>query len=845
MRTSDPGSTDDLPDVPDVPDEPSGDGGGMVTDDEAVRRINRRVSPVGWLAILAVLGVGGGTGYYMLNSARQDAHEDEDRGRGFAELTAITERNLPSAETARLVREVYGRYQTRGVRQGARRLLAQLRDPEAVPMLIEGLAEPGAGRKQAALGLAEIGLPAAAAAKQRLLDVLPTADPATEKLEVAWALVTLQEERAWPTVRQLLESNQLQAVTDLDGRRIFDYALVARMAGREHLHELVTSNAVASRRLTALAFSEIAGPAVLDDLVILVGDRDPSVAREAAIGLGRSGDQRAAEPLVRYLNGHPDDREGVLAALAVSSGAPGLAVVIHGAQDLPTRATATRLLRDQRDPDAGDALFEALGVASAGTDEVSVGMKRNAIFGLAEIGDARAVDGLMAYATNALTHMDTNSTAEAKQALDLVRQVPGAAARAKDGLLALIRDPHGDFVRTPSIIALSRAGDPAVASVVTPFLAQPDAMEGAAVALCALHHPDCIGRVLPMARQPANLRMVNETAVDEPVLISRRTAIRALSWMSYGTTPVAPAARAAAVRELRRIVEDVNDRRSLREEAGYALAAIADDAALTDMATRATDTHLPEEARIYYIYALRGRCTPEIATRLVQTYLRRGVNPEVMHGAAIAAGFGANDATSDALIPLIQTTDPQDASVRYAAAIAIVIGGTARAGHALVDVLATNDELAGMLQNEFAPRGATSGANNATVQENWSLLPVTAPMFEDGRIARRIDVAGILDAGKANKHFQWATNWLTVRLRSGWESAVGASAYDVRRLLRDAALGGDAYKRDMAFRAFRILLDRGSLHALRRQTANAEAAERARRELAEMSGGAGGGGGSH
>ena len=233
MRTSDPGDHDDLPEVPDVPDEPSGDSGVMVSDDEAVRRINRRVSPVGWLGIIAVLGVGGGTGYYMLNTARQEQAEADALTRGRAELTAITERNLPNAETARLVREVYGRNTARSVRQTARRLLAQLNDPESVPMLIDGLAEQGAGRKQAALGLAEIGLPAAAAAKPALLAILPTADPATERLEIAWALVVLQEPQAWPVVRQLLEENKLQTVTNLDGRRIFDPALVARMAGRE------------------------------------------------------------------------------------------------------------------------------------------------------------------------------------------------------------------------------------------------------------------------------------------------------------------------------------------------------------------------------------------------------------------------------------------------------------------------------------------------------------------------------------------------------------------------------------------------------------------------------------
>lgn len=844
MRTTDPGDHDDLPEVPDVPDEPAEGDGAMVSDDEAVRRINRRVSPFGWLGIVAVLGVGGGTGYYMVNAAKVEQTEADDLTRGRAELAAITERNLSSAETARLVREVYNRYPSRSVRQAARRLLAQLNDPESVPMLIAGLAEPGAGRKQAALGLAEIGLPAAAAAKSALLAILPTADPATERLEVAWALVVLQEPQAWTMVRQLLEENKLQTVTNLDGRRIFDPALVARMAGRANLHELVTSRSVTSLRLAALSLAEIGTPEVLDDLTILVQNSDVSISREAAIGLGRTGDPRAAEPLVRFLNAQPDAREGVLSALAVSSGAQGLGVIIHSAQDLPTRATATRLLRDQRDPDAGDALFEALGIAS-GTDEVSIGMKRNAVFGLAEIGDPRSVDGLLAYATHALTHTDPNSTSEAKQALDLIRQVPGAAARAKEGLLAIIRSPAGDFVRTPSIVALSRAGDPSVGPVIGPFLAQPDAMEGAAVALCALHHPDCLGRVLPMVRMPPTLHMVEETVVDEPVLNSRRTAIRALAWMTYGATPVPPAARTAAVRELRRIVEDANDRRSLREEAGYTLAAVADDAALADMAARATDTHVPEEARIYYIYALRGRATPAIATQLVQTYLRRGTNPDVMRGAAIAAGFGANDATSDALIPLLQTTEPQDAGVRFAAAVAVVLGGNNRAANALLDVLVANEELAGMMQNEFAPRGAGGGANNATVQENWSLLPLTAPMFEDGRLFRRIEVATILDAGKLNKHYGWSVTWLTTRLRAGWDNAMGVSAYDVRRFLREAALGSDGFRRDMAFRGFKLLLDRGSLHALRRQTRVVAASERARHELMELAGGAPGGGGAH
>ena len=808
----------------------------MGSDDDAVKQIRRRVSPFGWLVILAVLGVGGGTTYYMLNSAIQESRDEREKEEGRLELSRILQQNLPTAQTAEQVRAVYGRYHSESVRMSARRILAGLKDPQSVPMLIEGLSTEGVSRAQSALGLAEIGLPAAESAKAPLLAALARTDPQRDRAEVAWALVALGESSAWPQVREMLEANRLQSVLGLDQRRVFDPALVARMAGKDRLVELSRSNNNASKRLAALSLAELASPDLVDPLTALSRDSDLAVAREAAVGLGRTGDPRASDAIMAFLAAHPDEREGVLAALATSAGAQGLAVVIHGARDLQTRATATRLLRDQKDPDAGDALFEAMGAAT-GTDDVSTGMRRNAVFGLAEIGDARAVDGLMTYATAALTHQDSNATQDAKLALEQIRHIPGAGARAKAGLLEILRSPQGDFARTPAMLALATTGDATLGSVLSPFLAQPDAQEGAAVALCALRLPDCQGRVLSQVRQPPNLRMVEETVRDEPVFVSRRNAIRGLAWLGYpgagNAAPLPAATRTAAVRELKRIVEDTTDRRALREEAGYSLAAVADDATLTEIATRATDTTVPEETRYYYVLALRGRSTPAISNRLVQTYLRRGVNPDLMKAAAITAGFGADESTSELLVPMLAGTDAQDANLRFAAAIAISIGGNARAANALLDVLATNDELAGTLQNEFVPRG--SNPNAATAQENWSLLPVTAAMFDDGRMFRRIEVAGLLEGGRANKHFGYALTQLSTRLRAGWENALGLGPHEVRAKLREAALGTDEYRRDRAFQALRALNDRGSLLSLRRQTRNPAAAERARRELLAMS----------
>lgn len=836
MASNDPSDLSDLPDVPDVPDLPdeSLGVGPMVSDEEAVRKINRRVSPVGWIGLISVLGAGSATGYYMFQSAQQQGVEDEQRDRGRAELQTILDRNLTPAETAVAVRAVYQRYTADSVRQPARRLLAGLHDPESVPMLIEGLSTPGAPRAQAAMGLAEIGMPYAEAARGRLLQVLPTTDPTLDRVEVVWALVVVNEPQAWPQIRALLESGRLQQVKTLGQRNAFDPALVARVAGVSRLIELANSNSPGAKRLAALTLSELATPEVVEPLTNLVRSGDREAARLAAIGLGRSGATSAVPALLNFLQGNVDDRDGVLTALGASAGATGLGAVIHGTTDVAIRANATRLLRAQRDPDAGDALYEAL-QAATGTETQAQQMRRDAIFGLAEIGDPRAVDGLVQYVQYGLSHLDPNSTQEAKLALEQIRRIPGAAARAKDALVAVLRDPHSDAMRTPVLMALATTGDASLGAQISPFLAQPDAQDGAAVALCMLKAPDCFGRVLTQARMPPGLRMVEETVRDEPVFISRRNAIRALGWMTWGEGAVPAAGRAAAVRELRRIVEDANDRRGLREDAGYSLAAIADEATINEIGARATTESVPIETRLFYIFALRGRSTPQVANRLIETYLRRGVNPDLMIAAATAAGFGADASTAQLLLRLLETNE-NDANLRFAVATAAMLGGDTRTSQKLVELFLANDELAGTLRNSFAPRASGQGGNE-TVQENWSLLPITRAMFEDGRIFRRVEIASVLEAGRGSAHFSFALSQLTTRLKSGWENAQGMTAFEIRSALRDVALGTNAERRDLAFRALKLIGDRGTLHALRRQTRNPAAAERARRELAEMSGG--------
>jgi hypothetical protein len=108
-------------------------------------------------------------------------------------------------------------------------------------------------------------------------------------------------------------------------------------------------------------------------------------------------------------------------------------------------------------------------------------------------------------------------------------------------------------------------------------------------------------------------------------------------------------------------------------------------------------------------------------------------------------------------------------------------------------------------------------------------------MFEDGRIYRRVNMANLLERGRAGQHFDFASVWLKLRIKNGWESPIGIGPFEIRAALREAARGGDRFRSDMSFKMFRALNDRGSLLWLRRQTG--DAAERARRELVDMNAG--------
>ncbi len=830
---------DDLPEPPPGPSEPFNEpyGGGYLagTDDQEIRKIRRKISPVGKLLFLVILAGGAGIGYFMAKSAMDEAALERSTREGREELRRVMAQALPPAELASQVRAIYGRNRSPEVRMSARRLLAGMHDAQSVPMLIDGLRGAATERRQSALGLAEIGLPAAASARDALAEVLPRTDPRIDRVEVAWAMVVLQDPRGWDMVLELLGSGQLQQVRSLDDppHPLFDATLVSQMAGRERLVRLATDARVPIRRIAALSLAEIPSADVIPTLITLSRDRDADIAREAAVGLGRSGDPRAAEPISEFLRTHNEARDAVLTALQQNSGAPGLGIVLATPEPAAgteeqirrvreVRSQASRLLRELQDPGAGDVFVNLLTQAPpTATEELVRNVRRNAIFGLAEIGDRRAAAGLMELAELPSTpgaRVDPNVDADARLALEAIRRIPGAAAEVKDRLIALI--PRAEFMRTQILIALGGAGDPSLASHMMEFLANPQFQEGAAVAICRLHYAPGIAQIRTQMRRPPRLRMVEETVQDEEVFIRRRNAIRAIAWTADPTIAV----------DLMRIVDDPDDRRLLREEAGHSLSAVVDDRGLEELATRALDDQRPEEARMYYVYALRGRSTPQISNRLIEHYLRPGVNGITMRAAAVTAGFGGDDSTAALLRPLFASTDT---NVRTNAAMAGILCGDSPTASALLDALGANAELAALIAGMFVTRNTT--ANNTGAQaEPYDLLPITESMFTDGRVYRRITTAQLLERGRGANRHDFAMVWLRLRIRNGWENAIGIGPYAIRARLREAAAGSEPARSEAAFWMLHQLSDRGSLLFLRRGTG--PGADRARRELLDLAG---------
>lgn len=278
------------------------------------------------------------------------------------------------------------------LKEEALKRLAWAKDSAGVDLAIAALSDAEQKiRSQAALALAEYGLPAADKAKPALLQALQEAGPES-KPQIAWALVVLKESSAFSEIMALYRSGALSQVQKLGGGLAFDPNQIVELISLDQLASMHNDESPAVRQLVATVLSRQGDSKYTDQLVSLVRDDDKTVAHQAAPGLGKIGDSRAREPLVDALKGlSSEERLPYLEALRDGVGTAGLVLALETVStDTKMREwhqteQIFKMIDDLADPTGGDALIAYLEKNNHPHWQYRVG---NA---LATIGDLRAV----------------------------------------------------------------------------------------------------------------------------------------------------------------------------------------------------------------------------------------------------------------------------------------------------------------------------------------------------------------------------------------------------------------------------------------------------------------------
>lgn len=282
------------------------------------------------------------------------------------------------------------------IKQEALKQLAWARDPEGVNLAITALASPSPKlQSMAATVLAHYGSPAADAAKPALLEAFKKAGPGS-KPQIAWTLVVLGESAAFDEILSLYRAGHLSSVQRLGGGSAFDPNRIVDLVSLEQVAGLAQDESPSVRQLVATVLSRHASPQWTDTLIALLEDADHEVARQAAPGLGRIGDQKARDPLIAKLKtADQDSRERYLDALKKGIGGRGLVLALYAFVNEEDRQTnwyrkkeILALIDELNDPRAADSLYEYLQV------EPHVHYQFRVARALAQIGDVRAVPTL-------------------------------------------------------------------------------------------------------------------------------------------------------------------------------------------------------------------------------------------------------------------------------------------------------------------------------------------------------------------------------------------------------------------------------------------------------------------
>ncbi len=384
---------DDL-DLPGAPGAPTaGSPGGLDPGDENFQKGNK-----GKLIGAAVVALALAGGAFALMSSEGDEPVEMTVDQAAAEMKDIfvMPQDQQIAEWRKWAATPGDSGGITELKQEAIKQLAWAEDPKGVPLAAEMLKSQSPKLKgMAATVLAEYGSPAADSAKPALLEALKTAGPGS-KPQIAWALVELGESSAFETIMELYRAGHLAGIQRLGGGNAFDPGKLVSLVPLEKIAELADDESAAVRQLVATVLSKNADPKWTQTLIQLLEDPDHEVARQAAPGLGKIGDESARGPLIAKLKtADKDSRAKYLEAIKEGSGGVGLVTALYAfldEEDVETRWYRKKeifgLIDELDDPRAADALFEYLQV------EEHIHWQYRAARAMAEVGDIRAVPTL-------------------------------------------------------------------------------------------------------------------------------------------------------------------------------------------------------------------------------------------------------------------------------------------------------------------------------------------------------------------------------------------------------------------------------------------------------------------
>ncbi len=366
-----------------MPTAPSGGGGGDMGDGD-FRKGKTSSLVFGILGLLVVAGVGAGV-YFGMKEGRQKMTVEE----------IVKEKKnifvLPKKDQGPLWRKWAGDEGEWALQQEALIQLAYAEDPEGVTFATNALAKPDHRvRGVCAQVLAHYGSPKADGAKAALLAALKEADD-SDKPQIVWTLISLKEPSVFKDAMDQYRKGYLSKVERLGGGTAFDPEKLAALVPLDEFQKLAADESSSVRQLVATLLSRDATPKWTQTLIQLVKDKDVEVAREAATGLGKIGDETARAPLLGALNTtDKESRQKFLEALRDGIGGEGLVLALESVKPDPPESEWFQtkqlmdMIKDIADPRTGNPLVKWIE-----TKKPSVHWQGEAATRLAEIGDIR------------------------------------------------------------------------------------------------------------------------------------------------------------------------------------------------------------------------------------------------------------------------------------------------------------------------------------------------------------------------------------------------------------------------------------------------------------------------